>query len=293
MLDFPAVLGHEGAGIVRAVGVDVKNPALRVGTSVVLSFNHCGACKNCSGSHPACCSSFETLNITGTRLGDRSKAAVLPDGRRVVSQFFGQSSFLKHSIVSQYSVVPCPYPEDLATYSALGCGLQTGAGTVLSSLKPSANDSLLVTGVGTVGLAAIMAAKYLGLRQIIAVDIVDKKLDLAKALGATHVLNSAAVSDIAAEVQKISDGGANFAIECTGVSALMQKLLDCVCCGGTAVVVGVPRPDFVLHVDPMRLLHENKTLKGVCQGDSISQKVLSNSSKQKRDLNRGKMDILV
>jgi Zn-dependent alcohol dehydrogenase len=180
--------------------------------------------------------------------------------------------------VSQHSVISCPYPDDLATYAALGCGFQTGAGTILNALKPAVNDSLLIFGVGTVGIAALMAAKYLGLRQIIAVDILNDKLDLAQKLGATHVINSSNVSNLVEEIKAISGGGAQFAIECTGVSAVIQTMLDCICCSGTAAVVGSPRPDFILKVDPVNLLHENKTLRGICQGDSIAKKVGNRNS---------------
>ena len=191
----------------------------------------------------------------------------------MVTQFFGQSSFLKLSVVSQYSVVPCPYPDDLELYAALGCGFQTGAGTILNGLRPSRDDAIVIFGAGTVGLAAVMAAKVLDLHQIIVVDILASKLELAKDLGATHVIDSTKVSDIARECQEITGGGAQFVLECTGVSAVIDKILDCACCGGTAAIIGSPKPDFVLGIDPEKLLHENKTLRGICQGDSVAKTV--------------------
>lgn len=190
-----------------------------------------------------------------------------------MSQFFGQSSFLKLSVVSRYSVVPCPYPDDLALYAALGCGFQTGAGTILNSLKPSKDDAIVIFGAGTVGLAAVMAAKVLDLHQILVVDIVSRKLEFAKELGATHVIDSTTVSDIVHECQKLTGGGAQFVLECTGISPVIDKILDCACCGGTAAIIGSPKPDFVLRIDPEKLLHENKTLRGICQGDSVAKKV--------------------
>ncbi|KAI9371910.1 chaperonin 10-like protein [Aspergillus egyptiacus] len=271
-LRYPTVLGHEGAGIIRAVGSAVDS-SLTVGQSVILSYNHCGGCRNCHAGHPACCANFETLNISAKRL-DQTTPAKLPDGREIDTQFFGQSSFLRYSIVSQYSVVLCPCPDDLAVYAALGCGFQTGAGTIMNALKPSVDDPLVIIGAGTVGIAAVMAAKVLGLRQVIAVDILDDKLALARELGATHTINSRNVKDLAQEIHDLTDGGARFAVECTGVSAVLETLLDCVCSGGTAVVVGSPNPDFVLHLDPEKMLHESKTLRGVCQGDSIAKKFI-------------------
>lgn len=271
-MSYPVVLGHEGAGIIRALGHAVSNDALKVGTSVILSFNHCGTCRNCSTGHPACCSNFEALNLTARRL-DGSTSARLRDGRRLASQFFGQSSFLKLAVVSQYSVVPCPYPNDLALYAALGCGFQTGAGTILNALRPGLQDSLLIFGVGTVGLAAIMAAKFRGISQIIAVDIVQSKLDTARKYGATHVINSIETGDVASEVRNLTAGGVRFAVDCTGASPVLDTLLSCVCCGGTAAIVGSPKPGYVFSFNPEDLLHNNQTIRGICQGDSVAQKV--------------------
>lgn len=217
--------------------------------------------------------SFEAVNITARRLADQSTPAKLSDGRRVASQFFGQSSFLRHSIVSQFSAVICPHPEQLELYASLGCGFQTGAGTILNALRPAVSDSVLIFGTGTVGIAAIMASRFLGVQQIIAVDIVNSKLELAKSFGATHIINSKESADIVRDIHTITDGGVKYAIECTGASAVIERLLDCVICGGTAAIVGSPRPDFILKVDPEKLLHENKSLRGICQGDSVAKNV--------------------
>lgn len=110
-----------------------------------------------------------------------------------------------------------PYdPEEAAMFAACGCGFQTGAGTLLNVLKPEQDDSIAIFGLGGVGLTALMAAKYLNLHQIIAVDITPERLDLAKELGATHTLNSKDVEDMAATLREISGGGVDFAIDCVG-----------------------------------------------------------------------------
>lgn len=191
----------------RRAGLSVKDPNLKVGTSVILSFDHGGSCNNCNSQHPACCVNFEALNLGARRLTDNTTSARLLDGRRLVSQFFGQSSFIHHSVVSKYSVIPCPHPEDLAVYSALGCGFQTGAGTVLNSLQPTADDSLVVFGAGTVGITAIMAAKYLGLRQIIAIDQIEERLTISRELGATHTINTQDIPDFIREIHSIQVAG--------------------------------------------------------------------------------------
>lgn len=118
-----------------------------------------------------------------------------------------------------------------------------------------------------------MAAKFLGLRQIVAVDLADEKLAMAEELGATHTLNSSRLSNISAAICDITQGGAKYAVDCTGATSVLENILDCVHSGGTAVIVGVPRPEFRLSIDPVRFLHDNKTLRGICQGDSVSSEV--------------------
>lgn len=269
----PSVLGHEGAGIIRGIGPEVRDTSLRNGQSIILSFNHCSSCRQCSSGHPASCSQFEALNITGKRLADQTTPAKLLDGRRLECRFFGQPSFLRLSAVSQHSIVPCPYPENLTLYASLGCGFQTGGGTIINALDLGVDDSLVIIGAGTVGLAAIMAAKYKNIKQIITVDIIEDKISMAESLGATHTVNSKSIANAAAEISRLTNGGARFAIDCTGVPSLIQTLLDCVCCGGTAVLAGAPPKDLVLNIDPTDLLHANKTLRGISQGDSVPTEV--------------------
>lgn len=248
---------------------------MKIGTAVLLSFNHCGNCKTCRSDHPACCSNFEHLNITARHLDDNSTCAKLSsDGRDVVTQFFGQSSLSRHSIVSQNSVVVCPEqdPEKLALYAPLGCGFQTGAGTVLNALKPSPQDTIAIFGAGAVGLAAVMAAKYLGIENVIVIDLIDEKLELAKELGATDVTKGG--GDFVERIHEVTDcEGVRYAIDCTGVSSVLEQIQDCVACGGTVVIVGSPKPDFVMKIPLSQFLHVNKTIRGICQGDSVPEKV--------------------
>ena len=124
------------------------------------------------------------------------------DGRSVRSQYFGHSSFAKARVVNEKCVVKCLYPEDMQIYAPLGCGFQTGAGTVLNVLKPKEEDFTVIFDLGSVGLTALIAANYLKLSQIITVDIMREKLQLAKELGATHVINSKGSPDVVAEIKK-------------------------------------------------------------------------------------------
>ncbi|OLN86470.1 Aryl-alcohol dehydrogenase 2 [Colletotrichum chlorophyti] len=271
LVEFPAILGHEGAGIVRAIGEGVSIRDLAIGDAVLLSFNSCGSCTTCKSGHPAQCSASSLININSVRTSDRSTPARLAsDGRPVRSQFFGQSAFGRMSVVNGKSVVRCP-PEavdNLGVYAPLGCGLQTGAGTVLNVIKPGKGDSIVIFGLGSVGLAALMAARYLETSQIIAVDIVPERLAMAKDLGASHIINSRISHDVVQEIKDATGGGPNFAVDCTGVLKVIEDMIACVRPTGTAVQVGVPPAGGEIKINPQMFLLENKRYIGILEGDS-------------------------
>ncbi len=155
---------------------------------------------------------------------------------------------------------------DLALLGPLGCGIQTGAGTVLNRLKPAFGSSIVIYGAGAVGLSAVMAAKIIGCQYIIAVDVHDSRLELAKALGATHVFNGKDV-DVVTEIKKITDGGSHYAIETTGVPLVVKQSLNALRPLGTAAIVGItPEMNIDVHND---LMAEGKSMIGVIEGDSI------------------------
>lgn len=158
------------------------------------------------------------------------------------------------------------------TASQGGCGYQTGAGAILNTLKPAPSESLLIFGLGSVGLTALMAAKYLGLETIIAVDIADSKLKLAKELGATHVLDSKS-QDILTEVRKITGRGASFAIHCTGDPSMIELLVECIHPFGTAGSIGDAPAGVKIQIDALSFMVMGKTSVGLVEGDSVPQKV--------------------
>ncbi|KAF2499009.1 AreB protein [Lophium mytilinum] len=268
MVEFPAIFGHEGAGFVRSIGKDIGTDRFQVGDAVLLSFNHCGHCKPCASGHPASCLTFPEINHNAVRVSDRSTPARTKSGQPVRSQYFGQSSFSKLSVVNARCVVKCPFPDMMHIYAPIGCGFQTGAGTVLNVLKPKKEHSLVVFGLGSVGLAALMAAKYLGTGRIIAVDIVDEKLNTAKELGATDILNSTKHADIAQAIKETTKGGANYAIDCTGVLRVIESMIESLAPQSTAALVGVPPAGKKIQLDPLAFLSDSKKLIGVIEGDS-------------------------
>lgn len=258
---FPIVLGHEGSGVVDAVGASVSD--LQVGDHVVLSFAHCGNCGHCLTGHPTVCDTFNELNFGGAM--DDGSHRLAQDGEALAT-FFGQSSFATYAIAKSRNAVKVDPEVDLALLGPLGCGIQTGAGTVLNRLKPEFGSSIVIYGAGAVGLSVVMAAKIIGCQHIIAVDVHDSRLELAKALGATHVLSGKDV-DVVTEIKKITDGGSHYAIETTGVPLVVKQSLNALRPLGTVAIVGItPEMSIDVHND---LMAEGKSMIGVIEGDSI------------------------
>ncbi|WP_234532293.1 NAD(P)-dependent alcohol dehydrogenase [Streptomyces shenzhenensis] len=236
-LPFPApgVLGHEGAGVVTAVGDGVTS--VREGDRVVIGWPWCGECRNCLDGEPRYCLELGELLVGGVRPGTRASAMSRPDGGELHAHFFGQSSFATHSLTRANSLVKVPDDVPLELLGPLACGLSTGAGAVLNTLRPRTGSSLVVYGVGSVGLAAVMAAVSSGATKIIAVDRHAARLELARELGATHAVDASA-QDAVAAVHDICGGPADNALECTGVISVVRQAADSVGMLGTCALIG-------------------------------------------------------
>ncbi len=260
----PAVLGHEGCGIVERVGEGVTEfaPGDRVG----FSYAFCGHCECCIQGMPYACENLNAINFGGVMPDMTTR---LSQNGQPISTFFGQSSFAEYAVVHSDNVVKVPYDDiDLALVGPLGCGVQTGAGTVLNYLKPKFGSSIVVFGCGTVGMSAIMAARLAGCRQIIAVGGNPKSLALALEIGATHTINRKECSDLVAEIKRISDGGVNYAVETSGAEAFILAGLRSLRFKGVEAIVGLSGEiKLHLHFD---LMAEAKTLSGVIEGDAVS-----------------------
>ncbi len=257
-LPWPAVLGHEGAGVVEQVGRNVTKVA--PGDHVLMTTASCGECRNCLQGQPSYCLQFREVNMTGGYRADGS-CSHSHQGKPVFGRFFGQSSFASHVLTAERNVVKVAADLPLDLLAPLGCGIQTGAGAVLNTLQPRPGSSLVVFGAGAVGLAAVMAAVIAGCTTIIAVDRVPSRLTLASELGATHVINADA-EDAVARVLEITDGGADFALEATGVTAVMEQTVAALGLNGTAVLVGVAGADAQIKVNPTVMQSKNQVLKG-------------------------------
>jgi len=231
----PIITGHEGAGVVEAVGPDVEGVA--VGDHVVLSFDSCGTCPNCLRGVPAYCDTFLVRNLLGRRV-DGTTAAHDADGHEVASRWFGQSSFATHCLATARNAVVVDRDLPLELLGPLGCGVLTGAGSVLVALGVEAGASIVVFGAGAVGLSAVMAAKALGARAIVAVDVHANRLELATELGATCVVEGTA-DDVVAQVQAHIGHGADYAFDTTGNVAVITNAIAALRMGGHCGLVGI------------------------------------------------------
>jgi aryl-alcohol dehydrogenase len=238
----PVITGHEGAGVVEAVGSDVVG--VQVGDHVVLSFDSCGHCRNCSAGQPAYCDTFMARNLVGRNL-DGSTPVTGADGSPVSARWFGQSSFATHCLATARNVVVVDRSLPLELLGPLGCGIQTGAGSILCAMDVQPGTSLVVFGAGAVGLAAVMAGRVAGATTIIAVDLQPHRRELALEVGATHALDGAD-PDVVAAIQHLTGGGAQYAFDTTGIPAVINNALLAMRMTGVMGLVGVQLGDLVL-----------------------------------------------
>jgi aryl-alcohol dehydrogenase len=254
--DHAVVLGHEGAGVVERVGKSVKN--LKPGDPVVLSYQSCGRCHQCRSGHPAHCQHFYEANFGFQRLDGSN--ALQRSGVR--GHFFGQSSFATHCLATERNLVRVSKDLPLEVLAPLGCGLQTGAGTVMNSLKVSDRASIAVFGTGAVGLAAVMAARLVGANPIIGVDRKPKRLQLAIQLGATHTINNRR-QDVAACIGDITGSAVDYVVETTASPQMHRLAIEVLNPHGVvALLTGETGTDS---------LPEGRKTLGIIQGDAVPQ----------------------
>jgi aryl-alcohol dehydrogenase len=257
--DNAVVLGHEGAGVVERVGKSVKS--LKRGDHVVLSYQSCGRCRQCRSGHPAHCQNFYEANFGFQRLDGSN--ALQRSGVR--GHFFGQSSFASHSLATERNLVKVSKDLPLELLSPLGCGLQTGAGTVINSLRVSKGASLAVFGTGAVGLAAVMAARLAGARPIIGVDRKPKRLELALQLGATHAIDNRR-QDVTGRIVHITGRGVDYVVETTASPKMHQLAIEVLNPHGVvALLTGESGTDS---------LKEGRKTLGIIQGDAVPQQFI-------------------
>ena len=257
----PIVLGHEGAGVVEKLGEGVRG--FEVGDHVILSGNSCGACPSCRANRPTYCDLAMPLCFGGQRL-DGSTALSCGD-EAIHSHFFGQSSFASHAIVPERTAVKMDKDLPLEKLGPLGCGVVTGAGGVIEALKVDFGDTIAVFGTGGVGLSAVMAAKLVGARRIVAVDINRERLELARELGATDCI-PADEEGVADKVRAVTGRGVGFSFNTTTVPEVHTTALEVLAMNGTAGFVAAPRGEWAPKMFAM--LAGGRQLRGILGGDA-------------------------
>ncbi|PRZ44975.1 aryl-alcohol dehydrogenase [Paraburkholderia fungorum] len=259
----PVIPGHEGAGVVVAIGPDVKE--LVVGDHVALSQASCGYCASCRRGHPMNCGNYEQYNLTGLRYN--GEPAILD--QKINSNFVGQSSFASYILASEGNAAKLPKDFPLEIAAPLGCGMATGAGTVINALKPEVGSTIAIFGAGAVGMAAIMAAKVRQCAKIIAIDLHDSRLSLARELGATHTINGRD-ADVVEQIHELTGGGAEFAVDAVGAIPVVLNAINCTRPGGHVALLGLDGlgKDIPIRLDSIVF---NRKIQGVILGDQIPQ----------------------
>jgi aryl-alcohol dehydrogenase len=254
-LPWPAVLGHEGAGIVEKVGGGVTQ--LKPGDHVVMTTTSCGKCGNCQQGQPSFCFNFRAVNMSGGRRADGS-CTLHQHGKPAFGGFLGQSSFAAYVLATERNAIKIEKDLPLEVMAPFGCGIQTGAAAVLNTLKVRPGRSLAVFGAGAVGLSALMAARIAGCNPLIAIDTKPQRLALAQELGANVVINALETNAVD-ELQK--RGGVDYSVEASGVPAVMENAIAALGANGAAVLVGVA-PGQKVSFDPTVLQSRGLTIKG-------------------------------
>ena len=262
----PIVLGHEGAGVVEAVGASVTRVV--PGDHVVMSYDSCGRCPSCLDGAATYCYAFFEHNFAGAR-GDGT-TALARDGEPVHSHFFGQSSFATHAICRERNVVKVAADVPLELLGPLACGVQTGAGAVMNALRVRPGQRFAVFGAGSVGLSAVMAARVVGATTIVAVDISPERLALARELGATHTID-ARTGDPAAAILAATGAGVDCALETTALARVIRQAVESLAPRGTCGIVGASPGGTEITLDVLHLMTAGRSVRGIVEGDAVPQ----------------------
>lgn len=260
----PMALGHEAAGVVEQVGPGVHD--LAVGDHVVMVFvPSCGHCQPCAEGRPALCKPGAAANTVGTLL---SGARRIRRHGAEINHHLGVSAFAEYAVVSRRSLVKIDQDLPLEQAALFGCAVLTGVGAVVNTAQMRAGATAAVIGLGGVGLAALLGARAAGASRIIAIDLAEDKLKLAKELGATDVFNAGS-ADCVEAVRAATGGGVEFAFEFAGSVRALELAYRITRRGGMTVTAGLPPPDAAFPLPAVNLVAEERTVKGSYIGTCV------------------------
>lgn len=260
----PMALGHEAAGVVKEVGAGVTR--FSVGDHVVLVFvPSCGHCVPCAEGRPALCEPGAAANVAGTLVSGERRLHV---GDGDVHHHLGVSAFADHAVVSETSCVKVDPSLTFEEAALFGCAVITGVGAVLNTAKVTPGSRVAVIGLGGVGLNSLLGAVLAGAKQIVAVDLRDDKLALARQLGATDAVN-ASDENAAVAIKDLTGGGVDYAFEMAGSVPALELAWAITARGGETITAGLPHPDKRMNLPPVQLVAEERTLKGSYLGSCV------------------------
>lgn len=262
----PVVLGHEGAGVVAAVGAAVGK--VKPGDHVVMTFNSCGTCPSCAHSAATYCHEFFPRNFFAARADGSS--ALSRAGERINGNFFGQSSFADHALCHETNVVKVAHDVPLELLGPLACGVQTGAGAVLNALSVKPGSAFAVFGAGSVGLSAVMAAKLAGAATIAAVDTNPERLRMAAELGATHAI-LATDTGVVETLMSATEYGVGYALDTTGIPAVIRTAVESLAPRGACGILGASGPDAEIVLNETHFMSGGRRLIGIVEGEAQSE----------------------
>ncbi|QQD19192.1 NAD(P)-dependent alcohol dehydrogenase [Spongiibacter nanhainus] len=262
-VELPAVLGHEGAGIVEAVGEDVTK--VKVGDQVVMSYLSCGECPSCNEHAPSYCHQFAPLNFLGRR--PDGSAGLSRQDAPVSGRFFGQSSFASHALVDQRNVVKVDIDaQRLPLVGALGCGFQTGAGTIMNALDCQSGDNVVIVGGGAVGMSAVIAASIRGCHTVL-IEPNSQRRALAVELGAAAAL-APDIPNLKEALSTHLSGGISKLFDTTGIAPAIEQFLPLLAPRATVGLVAAAEADSAIKLDITHLVLTGITVKGILEGDA-------------------------
>ena len=280
MLPTPSVFGHEGVGVVLEVGSAVRG--FHPGQRVIVSYAWCGTCPKCEQHQAYICDKSWEINFGGSRLD--GSATLFQDDKPLSASFFQQSSFARHILTTERNLVTVTGDTPTEYLAALPCGVMTGAGIVINTLDVQPSKSLVIFGAGTVGLSAVMAARIVGAKSIVAVDVVESRLALARELGATHCFNAQEVN-IKEVLESHFPSGLSYAIETSAKAQSFTAAIDCIETGGKIAISSLPHPMEEFSFKPFNLYEKAASLHAISMGSAIAAEFIPQLLKWQREGN--------